>query len=300
MSLLDLVDTMKCLSSIHYEILRIMEKSIRRFEYVPLQYIAKRIRIKPNKLEEIMNYLNKHKLIKRKTREYTGFTLTYKGLDVIALRDLGAHGVITKVGPKIGMGKEGDIWVAYLDNTPRIIKLFRISRESFRKIKFHRYYYIPKRIYSWFELSFRSAYREFKALALLYRSGVHVPPPIARSRHVIVMGYIDGRELVKTILEDPTLIFRKIIVEIAKAYKAGIVHADLSEYNILVTPDAEVYIIDWPQYIASNHPDALKYFEGDVTRIIKYFSRKYRVPGDQLRSIIQEEFKKLGLKIEFI
>ncbi len=286
---------MKHLSSIHYEVLRIMERSMRRFEYVPLQFLAKKVRIKPAKLEGIMNYLLKYKLVKRKTEEYTGYALTYKGLDAMALRTLGIHGAINRVGPKIGMGKEGDIWIAYLNNTPRILKLFRISRESFRKIKIHRYYYMPKRTYSWFELSYRSAYREFKALMILYQHGVNVPRPIARSKHVIVMDYIDGRELVKTKLEEPLEIFRKIIVELNKAFKAGIIHADLSEFNIMITEDGEVYIFDWPQYILVTHPDAAFFLKRDIQQIIKYFHRKYRITLEELIRVTNEFFPKIAL-----
>lgn len=293
MSLLEVVDTMNRLSGIHYRILKLMERSMKRFEYVPLQFIAKKIRLKPAKVEQIMNYLLKFRLIKRKTTEYIGYALTYKGLDAIALRALGVHGIISKVGPKIGMGKEGDIWIAYLNNKPRIIKLFRISKESFRQIRFHRYYYVGNRRMNWFELSFKSAYREFNALALLYRNGVHVPNPIARNRHVIVMEYVDGRELIKCRLEEPLEVFTRILNEISKAYNAGIVHADLSEFNVLVTVEGEIYIIDWPQYIRSDHPDAPKFLIRDIQQIVKYFNRRYKIPIKQLMEIVNEKFPKI-------
>ena len=284
---------MKHLSGIHYEILKIMEKAMRRFEYVPIQYISKKIRIKPTKLEQIMDYMRKNKLLKKKTTEYVGYALTYRGLDALALRELGMYGAISRVGPKIGLGKEGDIWIAYLDSEPRIIKLFHISKESFRKIKVHRYYYVPARTFSWFQISYKSAYREFRALVLLHTRGVNVPKPIIRNRHVIVMEYINGRELVKTILSDPLEIFRKIIREIIKTFKAGIIHADLSEYNILVTEDGEIYLIDFPQYIPSTHPDAMKYFEKDIAQIVRYFVRKYHLSIDELERIVKEVMEEM-------
>jgi len=247
-----------------------------------------------------MDFLLKYKLVKKKQEEYVGYSLTYKGLDAIALRSLSMYGVITKVGPKIGMGKEGDIWIAYFNSEPRILKLYRISRESFRRIRWYRYYYVPNRVYSWFQLAFRSARREFHALKILYNSGVHVPRPIARSRHVIVMDYIDGVELVKTKLLEPLEIFEKIIREIIKAFKAGIVHADLSEFNILVTENGEVYLIDFPQYIVSTRPEATEYLSKDILRILKYFNKKYRIPFSDLREIVKKILKEQGVNTEMV
>ncbi len=291
MSLLELIDVMHRLTRIHYKILRIMEWNLRRFEYIPLQFLAKKIGIKPNKLESIMDFLVKNKLIKKKKSDYIGYALTYKGLDCLAIKDLGEFGVITKVGPKIGMGKEGDIWVAYLNNKPRIIKLFRISQKSFRRIKIHRHYYIPKRTYSWLELSIKSAYREFRALNILHQNNVSVPRPIARKKHAIVMDYIDGVELVKAKLEDPETIFDRIMQEIRKAYDVGIIHADLSEFNIMVIREGKVYIFDWPQYITKTHPEAKYYLTRDINQITKYFARKYLLEKNTTKKIIEKYFK---------
>ena len=279
------------LTRLHYKILRIMESNMRRFRFIPLQFLAKKVGIKPNKLENIMNFLVKNKLVKKKQSDYIGYELTYKGLDCLAIKALSGFGVITKVGPKIGMGKEGDIWIAYLNNVPRIIKLFRISPKSFRKIKIHRHYYIPKRTYSWLELSIKSAYREFRALNILYQNNVSVPRAIARKKHAIVMDYIDGVELVKAKLEDPIDTLDKIISEIKKAYEVGIIHADLSEFNIMITKNGDIYIFDWPQYITRSHPEAEYYLKRDLNQITKYFARKYQVTKEEIEKIMNKHFK---------
>ncbi len=264
---------------------------MKRFRYTPLQFLAKRVGIKPNKLESIMDFLVRNKLVKKKQTDYIGYELTYKGLDCLAIKALSTLGAITKVGPKIGMGKEGDIWVAYLDNKPRIIKLFRISPKSFRRIKIHRHYYIPRSTHSWLELSIRSAYREFKALNLLYQYNVKVPRPIARKKHAIVMDYINGVELIKAKLEEPELILESIIKEIKRAYDIGIIHADLSEFNIMVTQEGEIYIFDWPQYITRSHPEASYYLQRDLNQITNYFARKYGISKQVIESIIDKYFK---------
>lgn len=295
MSLLELIDVMHRLSKLHYRILSVMEKNTRRFRYIPLQFLAKKVNIKPSKLENIMDFLVKNKLVKKKHSDYVGYELTYKGLDCLAIKALNKFGVITRIGPKMGMGKEGDIWIAYLNNVPRIIKLFRISPKSFRKIKIHRYYYIPKRSYSWLELSIKSAYREFHALNVLYESNISVPRPIARKKHAIVMDYIDGVELVKAKLQDPLYVLDKIVNEVRKVYEIGIIHADLSEFNIMITKYGDVYIFDWPQYITRSHPEAEYYLKRDLYQITRYFARKYQITKNEINKIVSKHFKNMKL-----
>lgn len=295
MSLLELIDVMHRLTRIHLKILRIIERNLRRFRYVPLQFLAKKVGIKPNKLEKIMDFLVQNRLIKKRQSHYTGYALTYKGLDCLALKALGEFGVITKVGPKIGMGKEGDIWVAYLNDRPLIIKLFRISPKSFRRIKIHRHYYIPRRTYSWLELSIKSAQREFRALNILYQNNIMVPRPIARKKHAIVMDYIEGVELINAKLENPISVLEKIIKEVKKAYDIGIIHADLSEFNIMINREEEIYIFDWPQYITISHPEARYYLTRDLVQIANYFSRKYNIQRAIINELIKKYFGDISL-----
>ncbi len=298
MSLLELADIVIHMGKKHCEILRTIERASYRFRYVPLQYIARKMSIKPKVLERMIDWLVKNKLLKKKQEDYIGYALTYKGADALAIKEISNLGIITQVGPKIGMGKDGDIWVAYLNNKPRIIKLYRISPERFKHIRLHRYYILPKRKLSWLDISKILARNEFRALSILYKQGVNVPRPIVRNRHVIIMDYVPGRELIKTHLEDPIWVFERIVEELVKALKAGIVHADLSEFNILVTEEGEPYIIDWPQFVTSNHPEALSLLERDILQISKYFSRKYKISIKDLIEIINKELEKRNVELQ--
>ena len=287
MSLRKVMESYKKLREVHFKILRLMEVNLNRFEYVPIQFIAKKMRIKINKLEKIMDFMLREKIVKKRQADYVGYALTYKALDILALRDLEYLGVITSVDRKIGVGKEGDIWIAYFGNMPRILKFYRLGKESFKRVRVHRAYYVSDSIKNWFEASKKSARREFRALKILYEKGVKVPEPITLTRHVIVMGYIDGKELTKAYLLEPKEIFIKIIREVVKALKAGFVHADLSEFNVMVTADGEVYLIDWPQYVTPTSELAPKYFERDVKNLVKYFVRKYHLDENELYEIVE-------------
>ena len=287
LSLKDLLETYGKLRKLHFNILKLMERSLNRFEYVPIQYMAKKLRVKKAKLESIMSFLAREELVKIKEEPYKGYAITYKGLDILAINDITSMGLITDVGAKIGVGKEGDIWIAYFGDIPRILKFFRLGRESFKKIKVHRPYYLGKAVKNWYQVSKLSAKREFRALKVLYNGGVRVPEPLFVTRHVVVMGYVDGKELVKTIIDKPLYVFENIIIEIAKAYDVGIVHADLSEFNVLVNEKGDIFLIDWPQYVISSHPDAMFYLKRDVENIIRYFIRKYLLDVDELKRVVE-------------
>jgi RIO kinase 2 len=58
---------------------------------------------------------------------------------------------------------------------------------------------------------------------------------------------------------------------------AGVVHGDLSEYNVILQPNMHVLIIDWPQWVRKDHPNALDLLGRDLKNVLDFFARKYRV-----------------------
>jgi RIO kinase 2 len=100
------------------------------------------------------------------------------------------------------------------------------------------------------------------------------------NRHVVVCEYIDGVELSEIPPLSDAISFREqLLEEVGKAYRAGVVHGDLSEYNVLVAGDKPV-LFDWPQWVSSAHPSALYYLKRDVETIPKFFKRKYGLDYD--------------------
>jgi serine/threonine-protein kinase RIO1 len=57
-----------------------------------------------------------------------------------------------------------------------------------------------------------------------------------------------------------------------KLTKAGIIHTDLSAFNILYYD--KVYIIDFSQGVTENHPFALQFLERDTNNINEFFKKK--------------------------
>jgi len=124
-----------------------------------------------------------------------------------------------------------------------------------------------------------AAEKEFEALKLVHPHGVSVPRPVNQNRHVVVMGMIEGDELAEFIeIPEPRKTLDEILFNVRNAYvKAGVIHADLSEFNIMLQPDDHILIIDWPQYVRVDHPNADDLIERDVKNVLKFFSRKFRV-----------------------
>ena len=93
-----------------------------------------------------------------------------------------------------------------------------------------------------------------------------------------MMGYIDGYNLVDVnTLDDPVGFLEDILLNTRKAYGAGIIHGDLSSFNIVVQKNGEVLLIDWPQAMTTDHPNAEAFLERDVTNVLRYFERKFQV-----------------------
>ena len=140
---------------------------------------------------------------------------------------------------------------------------------------------------SWLIASRRSAEREYLALTTLHPK-VSVPLPIAQNRHTVVMALINGPNLNHCRLEEPQETLDEILMYAGNAYRQGIIHADLSEYNILMEEGRCVFI-DWPQWIETSHPNALTILERDIDNILTFFKRKYQLMydrGDALRCVI--------------
>jgi RIO-like serine/threonine protein kinase len=131
---------------------------------------------------------------------------------------------------------------------------------------------------SWFTRNISAAKKEFINLKHVYRKGVSVPRPIFRVLHVILMEKLDGWLLsdIKK-LNEPRKIYRMIIYEVKKTYDAGVVNGDLSQFNVFLSRDGGIYLIDWPQAVTTDNPKSIHYLKSDLINITRYFMKKYNL-----------------------
>lgn len=293
----DTLRVFKDLNSKDFRILTGIETGMKHFEWVPLEELNKYTKLPVDKLEYRLKKLVRDKLVVRNTQPYEGFQIYFEGYDALALNTFVKRKTITAIGDEIGVGKESVIFEAIRqpelglgELIPVIIKFHREGRTSFKQIKRVREHLGEREHFSWIYAARLAAQREYKIMTTLYPK-VSIPRPFDQNRHAIVMELAKGSLLSKTKLLDPEWYLEEILKQVAITYSMGIIHADLSEYNIFASEDG-VQLIDWPQYITLEHPHADEILERDVSNILTHFYRKYGIKREINETL--EEIKKEG------
>jgi RIO kinase 2 len=258
-------------------VLQVIETAMSRHEFVSKEQISKFTKYNLARDTDFrLNRLSKLGLTYRMKGAYTGYTLNYAGYDCLAINALVKAGILEAFGKPLGVGKEADVYDALDPRGRKIaVKFHRLGRISFRQTRRKRGYTTEHS--SWLYQSRVAAEKEFQALRTVYPKGIAVPEPISQNRHVIAMGMIEGAELAEwKAIPRPERVLSEVLRNIRKAYlKAGVIHGDLSEYNVILKPDMHILIIDWPQYVTREHPNAQELLQRDVQNILKYFERKH-------------------------
>lgn len=270
------------LESYDLRILQAIELGMIHHEVVPVKEVVRYSGLNERELEYRMKRLDELELLYRQWDPYLGYIMNYNGYDILALNALVKAESLEALGPSIGIGKESDVFEAVTPGDVKVaVKFHRLGRTSFRDTRRKREYVADRRHISWLYQSRLAAEAEYRALKSMQEAGVSVPEPIDQNRHVIVMQFIQGTKLSDIIsLEEPRLFLDDILEDVRLAYKAGVIHTDLSEYNILVDGDGEIWVIDWPQYTSTDHPNAEELLERDVGNVVYYFQRKHGLEYD--------------------
>ena len=275
-----------------FRILTGIEIGMKHFEWVPIEELNKYTKLPFDKLEYRLKKLVREKLVVRTTQPYEGVQIYFEGYDALALNAFVKRKSISAIGDEIGVGKESVIFeairqpeLAIGEPFPVIIKFHREGRTSFKQIKRVREHLGEREHFSWIYASRLAAQREYEIMSKLYPQ-VSVPKPLDQNRHAIVMEIAKGSLLSKTKLVGPEWYLDEILKQVKITYSLGIIHADLSEYNIFVSEDG-VQLIDWPQYITLDHPHADEVLERDVSNILTHFSRKYDIKRE-LEKVLEE------------
>ena len=258
-----------------FQILEAIEKQTRKFEYLPAEAVSNLTEIHIQTTEHHLQELQKQKLLTYQSEPYEGYKLTMGAHDILALKALVDKNVIEKFGKSLGVGKESDVYDALTpDGTQVAVKIHRLGRTSFRDVKRKRGY-TTQHLYTpdWHKRSALAAKREYIALRLLEPHGIAAPKPLARNRHILVMSMIEGAELYRySTIADPGAVLEEILDNMRLAYQdAKVIHADLSPYNVILQPDQHILIIDWPQYIRPDHPNAEALLKRDVRNVLGFF-----------------------------
>lgn len=125
------------------------------------------------------------------------------------------------------------------------------------------------------------AEKEMHNLMRMQKIGINCPEVIALKKNLLLMSFIGSNnvaapKLKNAILSDAELIlaYEEVVDFMVRLYnEANLVHADLSEYNIL-WHDGKCWLIDVAQAVEPGHPSALEFLMRDCGNISTFFTRK--------------------------
>ncbi|GLB06829.1 protein kinase rio1 [Aspergillus tubingensis] len=204
--------------------------------------------------------------------------------------------IVSEIHGCLSTGKEANVYysISYPDNeeTPlhRAIKVYKTSILVFK----------DRDKYVTGEFRFRQGYsksnnramvklwaeKEMRNLRRIYAAGIPCPEPIHLRLHVLVMGFVGSSKGVaaprlKDVefnIPDPDAKWREIYMELLGYMRVmyqtcHLVHADLSEYNMLYHKN-KLHIIDVSQSVEHDHPRSLEFLRMDIKNISDFFRRK--------------------------
>ncbi|MCG3254023.1 MAG: serine/threonine protein phosphatase [Candidatus Heimdallarchaeota archaeon] len=282
-----------------FRLLTAVEVGMRTAEYVSVDSMVEFSKLTPDQVNRRLDNLHYKNLLFRWKGQFTGYQLTHHGYDVLAFRALSERDTIIAIGRELGKGKESDVFLAFDEEQKTLVaKIHRVGRPSFQRSKKLRGYLGSKGHINWLYKSRLSAERELLGIKIANKIKLKAPKAIDGNRHIVIMEFFEGTELVNIGLKNPLKIFNGIISEIRKLFVKGkIIHGDLSEYNVLITPKEDFLIIDFPQYESAEHVNAGELLFRDINNICKYFKRKFKVESDPqiIFEVIVEEYEKQKL-----
>ncbi|UCG00558.1 MAG: serine protein kinase RIO [Candidatus Heimdallarchaeota archaeon] len=215
------------------------------------------------------------------------------------LKRLQTRGFLSSITGTIASGKEAGVFLAELGSegkeycnaysitSPIVVKIFRTSTLNFKRIvryihgdrRFRKYSKKTRQIiYLWAE-------KEYSNLERSSLAGIYVPKPILIKNNILLMELLgkDG-EPYPLLKYTPEAITQQTLNQILSQTKllfqrAGLVHADLSPFNILFGENTP-YFIDMSQSVVVTHPKAFEFLMRDLKNILSFFSGKdFEVPN---------------------
>jgi len=206
-------------------------------------------------------------------------SLVFDKKTLLLLSKLIKKGIISTVENPISTGKEANVFRATNPEGAYVaVKIYKIETGAFvKRIAYlegdPRFKDIKRDERGLVSLFAR---KEFKNLEVCSREKVHAPKPFFLLENIIVMEFLGEGELPYPTMDvvgpRSEKDLESILSDIRKMYNAGLVHADISEYNIMLAKDAP-YLIDFGQGVLLQHPKADEFLERDVKNVLKYFEK---------------------------
>lgn len=206
------------------------------------------------------------------------------------------RGVVSEVHGAISTGKEANVYGAVsIDQSTgepiqRAIKVYKTAILVFKDRE--RYITGEHRFKGGFDKGNNRkmvklwAEKEYRNLRRIHSAGIPSPEPLSLKLHVLAMSFLGDRRgwayprLRDAVLEgdDVEAQWRDLYIQLLgimrRMYQVcRLVHADLSEYNVLYH-DGKLYIIDVSQSVEPDHPRSLEFLRMDIKNVGDFFRRQ--------------------------
>jgi len=203
---------------------------------------------------------------------------------------MSSQGHFEELESTVSVGKEANIFTATTKRDERIIvKIYRLENCNFGKMYQYlnqdpRYTSLNKKtrliIFAWTQ-------REYRNL-MLAREVIKVPKPIAFKDNILLMEFIGddcaAPELKDSSPKDPKKFYKKVLDNMQKLFKKGLIHGDLSPFNILNYNEEPVFI-DFSQSTMTTAENAKELILRDVKNISIYFRKFFPITEeDELKT----------------
>ncbi|KAL4703667.1 hypothetical protein ACJJTC_016211 [Scirpophaga incertulas] len=247
-----------------------------------------------NQLKEHTRYYQarKNKMLDRKESQATAEMGVDEATRLVLFKFIN-NGLLEDINGIISTGKESVVLHAFGDTSypdleiPRecAIKVYKTTLNEFKtrdkyieadyrfKDRFSKQN--PRKIvHMWAE-------KEMHNMNRLHKIGLNCPDVVVLKKHVLIMSFIGKDNKPAPKLRDVILepqqwqsVYNEVVESMHKMYNVGqLIHADLSEYNILWW-DNKCWFIDVSQSVQPDHPHGLIFLIRDCRNISNFFKKK--------------------------
>lgn len=194
------------------------------------------------------------------------------------LFELQSKGLFDELISPLFVGKESNIFIAKKGKQNIIVKIYFMQNCNFNRMydyikKDPRYEYLQKHrrqiILAWVQ-------REYKNLLKAEKAKVNVPKPLGYKNHILIETFIGDDKpapvLKNSFPENPQQFFEEIVLEMKKLYQNGLIHGDLSPFNIL-NYNEKPFLIDFSQATLVKTPNSKELLERDLKNVVSFFNK---------------------------
>jgi|SRR3990172_7979276 len=230
--------------------------------------------------QKLSRYETEARLLRKRSEEYDVLEEVFDRPTLLTVHGIMNEGVFRVLNGVVDAGKEARVyWGVREDGSSVAVKIFlTVAREFVNRLPYilgdPRFKRARRRGVGLIEDWVR---KEFANLQRAFEVGVPVPRPIRVKRNVLVMEFIGEDGVAAPLLAQVPVSksdYRRIIPLLRKFYHdAGLVHADLSEFNVFKWR-GRLILFDLGSAVDRRHPRAEEFLRRDVHNIHRFFSKR--------------------------